>query len=222
VVIRDENNDNPLSFVPKDTSHLSKRAKYLDSVVWNVSPLANWTPVGRADENQRSADFKTLIQNIVNRTGWINGNAMAFYMIGNGTREVKSFDGDAPKAPLLVVKYFPVTIISARVNNVNDDLEEWIAGTNQSKTVGLLDDGSSDSEFGNEAAIGDPQTAGIRFSNLNIPKGAQIQRADIQFTVDATAKNTDPCVLVIKSENADNPIYFNPLDTFNITKRTKN
>jgi len=49
--------------------------------------------------------LKNIVQSLVNGAGWASGNAMAFYINGTGTREVESFDGDGPKAPLLVIEY---------------------------------------------------------------------------------------------------------------------
>jgi len=62
---------------------------------------------------------------------------------------------------------------------------------------------------------------GLRFGNITIPKGSFITRAYIQFTVDATNKNTDPCEVTIRAENSDNPVTYNTADTFNLTKRPK-
>ncbi|MBK8045510.1 MAG: hypothetical protein IPK21_24375 [Haliscomenobacter sp.] len=62
--------------------------------------------------------------------------------------------------------------ISVRVATGNDDLEEYIPGPNQTKTLGSMDAGSSDLELGSEAANNkDPQLVGIRFTGISIPKG---------------------------------------------------
>src|SRR5262245_37859971 len=97
---------------------------------------------------------------------------------------------------------FAQKTISVRINSADDELEEWIpakSGQTQGKTVGAVDNGSSDLEFGTEASGNDPQLIGLRFTNINIPKGAVILSAYIQFTVDATNKNSDPCKVFIKA-----------------------
>ena len=219
VVIRYQPSDNPTTF-DSNAFHLTNRAKSTDSVSWSVGG-AGWTTVGSAGVDQRTPNLAALVQQIVNRGGWNSGNAMAFFLKGTGTREVESFDGDAPKAAQLVIEYIPVTAVSKRVDAMFDDLEEWIAGPPaQTKGLGDIDYNSSDIEFGWESTTADPQLVGLRFTGLQIPNGAQIQSAYIQFTVDATAKNSDPCNVVIRSEPSDNA---SPFDTskFFLTNRAK-
>lgn len=112
------------------------------------------------------------------------------------------------------------TTINVRVNSSLDDHEERISGAvPQSGTVGDMDSGSSDLELGNESAAADPQLVGVRFASVAIPAQATIVSAYIQFAVDATAKNTDPCVLKIYSENSANPTTFSD-DPFSLSSRS--
>ncbi len=109
--------------------------------------------------------------------------------------------------------------LNVRIGSADDDQEEWIpakSGQTQSKTIGSLDPGSSDLEFGTEASGNDPQMVGLRFTNINIPKGSIILSAYIQFTVDAIGKNNDPCMVYIKGEASDSSLMFNPAAAFNI------
>jgi hypothetical protein len=219
VVIRYEPSDNPLQF-DSNAFHLSNRSKSVDSISWNVTG-SSWNTVGSAGVDQRTANLKTLVQQIVERNGWASGNAMAFFMKGTGTREVESFDGDAPKAPQLVIEYITPVMFSTRVSAAFDDIEEWIAGPpTQTKTVGGIDWNSSDLEFGWESTTTDPQLVGLRFQNINIPKGSMIKNAYIQFTVDATSKNADPCNVVIRYEPNDNPTTFDS-NAFHLSNRSK-
>ena len=50
-------------------------------------------------------DIGSLVQEIVNRGGWVNGNSMAFIINGDGKREVESHDGESGAAPLLRIEY---------------------------------------------------------------------------------------------------------------------
>ena len=117
---------------------------------------------------------------------------------------------------------FAQKTIQVRVSNANDDLEEYIPGQNQTKTLGSMDAGSSDLELGSESINNkDPQLVGMRFNGIQIPKNALITKAYIQFTVDATSKNSDPSELFIYAENADNPRIFSPDTLFNLSSRSK-
>ncbi|MEZ4954911.1 MAG: carbohydrate binding domain-containing protein [Saprospiraceae bacterium] len=90
--------DNPNTFVASNTN-LSARPKTTASVAW--SPAA-WNTV---DEKHQSPNLSSIIQEIVNRSGWASGNSMVIFVQGTGTREAESFDGEAAAAPLLVVEY---------------------------------------------------------------------------------------------------------------------
>ena len=214
-----ENADNPRTFSPDTLFNLSSRSKLNDSIFWKIQD-ASWKTAGVAGQDQRTSDLSRLVQALVNREGWNVGNSMAFYIKGKGTREAESADDEASKAPLLVIEYIVPVTISSRVASANDDLEEYIPGPNQTKTLGSMDAGSSDLELGSESANNkDPQLVGVRFTNLNIPPNAIIQDARIQFTVDATSKNSDPSELYVYIQDAENPGTFIPDSLFNISKR---
>lgn len=216
--IKAQDADNPATFNPSANFNITSRAKLNDSVAWNI-PNGSWATVGQAGPDQRSANIARLLQGIVDRNGWASGNSVAFFINGTGTREAESYDGSAPDAPKLIVEYVPVTAVTIAVNAADDDQEERLPGSTQ--TVGTLDAGSSDLEFGTESSGADPQMVGIRFNNINITKGTAIKSAKIRFTVDATNKNTDPVNVWIKAQDADNPVTFNPSSNFNITSRAK-
>jgi secreted PhoX family phosphatase len=211
-----EDEDSAVTYNPAENFNISKRKKSTDSVTFSFGP---WPLVGEAGANQRTGNIATLVQAIVGRSGWKSGNPMAFMIKGKGTREAESFDGDAPKAPLLVVEYVAPVQVSTRISQADDDQEEFLA---PSSKVGTLDAGSSDLELGSETANnGDPQLVGMRFANVAIPQGAKIMKAYVQFAVDATGKNSDPSNLVLYGENVDSASTYNPAENFNISKRAR-
>lgn len=82
-----------------------------------------------------------------------------------------------------------------------------------------MDIGSSDLELGMETKDNiDPMLIGLRFTNIAIPKGSLISKAYLQFTVDNTNKNTDPCNLFIYAESTSNSISFDGSQPFNLSK----
>lgn len=86
----------------------------------------------------------------------------------------------------------------ARINNSQDDAEEWASGR--------VDLKSSDLEMAEDLRQG-KQAVGLRFNGLNIPQGATVIRAYVQFTVDETA-NGDPCKLNICGQASDDAAAF--------------
>jgi PKD repeat protein len=74
-----------------------------------TSASVNWTPAAwaanAAGPDQRTPELKTLIQEVVNRSGWASGNALAIIVTGSGRRTALSRDGNKASAPLLHVEF---------------------------------------------------------------------------------------------------------------------
>ena len=83
------------------TQNISSRLRTGASVNW--SPAA-WT-AGAAGAEQRTPDLKSLVQEVVNRSGWASGNALAMIVTGSGRRAALSRDGDRTRSPQLHVEY---------------------------------------------------------------------------------------------------------------------
>ncbi len=215
-----EDNANPVTFSENDFD-ITSRAWSMDSVAWSVAE-DSWTDFGQAGSDQRTTDISGLVEALVNKPDWSPGNAMAFFIEGTGVREAESYDGSAGDAPQLVVTYLPVTSVSARVSSSSDDAEEYFFGPDNDpfRPEGSMDVTSSDIELGAEETNGkNPQVSGVRFAGLEIPRGAKILSAQIQFTVDNITKNEDPAEYYIFAENNPNPATFSETD-FDITSRT--
>ena len=117
----------------------------------------------------------------------------------NGAYEVQAIatdnDDNAVQSSVVSFTVGPVSVCS-KVNADNDDAEQDASGS-----VGL---GSSDLELMND---GGNQTVGLRFNGLNIPPGATITEAHVQFTVDE-ATNDNPCSLNIYGQASANAPTF--------------
>ncbi len=76
---------------------VTNAAKTTASVTWQP---ANWNIVGSSGANER-VDVTAIVQELVNRAGWANGNSMAFsisWITGNGVRTAeKGKNGSDPK-----------------------------------------------------------------------------------------------------------------------------
>jgi hypothetical protein len=95
--IRGEDVDNAGEFKAV-SKNLSSRVKTTASVSWVPS---DWS----ANGVYQSYDIKSIVQEIVNRTGWASGNNMAFIITGTGTRTAESYEGNSGSAPILHVDY---------------------------------------------------------------------------------------------------------------------
>ncbi|MEM8891523.1 MAG: chitobiase/beta-hexosaminidase C-terminal domain-containing protein, partial [Bacteroidota bacterium] len=96
-------------------------------------------------------------------------------------------------------------IIQSGVSDPLDDVEE-----NQS---GEIYSTSSDLELVND---GGAQTVGLRFNNINLPQGSQIERAYIQFAVDESSSAF--ARVELRTEQVDNAVAFEEINQ-NLTNR---
>lgn len=191
VVFRVEDTDDASTFTGTDFN-ISSRATLTDSVLWDTIPV--WPTVGANGDDQKTADLSKLVQAIVNRKGWVSGNALNFIATGTGERVAESYDGVASSAPTLVVEYIEPVTTTFSLQSDDDDAENDLGN-------GGMDLGSSDLELTTDGSS--LQLIGLRFADVKIPAGSQILEAYVQFTVDEV--NTGGQVDVLFSmEEADN------------------
>src|SRR5262249_39031941 len=103
LTINGQADDNAATFTTTSNS-ISTRPRTTASVAW--SPNA-WTS-GQAGTDQRTPDLSAVIQEIVNRSGWASGNAIALVVTGTGTRTAYTFDGSSTQAAVLHLEYLGV------------------------------------------------------------------------------------------------------------------
>lgn len=84
--------------------NLSTRVRTTVAVNWQPAP---WITANQAGLDQRTANIAVLIQEVVDRSDWASGNAMAIVVTGSSTnnRVAIAFDGNAAAAPLLHIEY---------------------------------------------------------------------------------------------------------------------
>ncbi|MFC1600595.1 RHS repeat domain-containing protein, partial [Patescibacteria group bacterium] len=217
LTIHGDDSDNASTF-STSTNNITNRSKTSSSVSWSPP---SWTTLGEAGSDQETSDIRLIIQEIVDRPGWNSGNSLALIISGTGRRVAESYNGSSSKAPLLHIEYgggapqptstiTPPPTLSAtptpsttqalevRVNASSDDAEESSTGG-----VGLT---SSDLELIRDSSN---QTVGIRFNSVNIPQGATVQAASVQFTVDETT--TETTNLTIHGQDTDNAPTINKI-----------
>ena len=85
-----------------EANNISNRARTNAEVVWNNA--TEWTTIG---EQQQSPDVSSVVQEIVNQSNWLEGNALAIIITGstNSKRVADSYNGNRSGAPKLIVEY---------------------------------------------------------------------------------------------------------------------
>ena len=99
--IATQNSSNAEEFL--DVKHnISSRTLISNSVAWNPPP---WSHIGEQSISQKTNDLKNVIQPIINKSSWSEGNAIAFIIKGDGKRVAESYNGDSSAAALLHIEY---------------------------------------------------------------------------------------------------------------------
>ncbi|MEE9337105.1 MAG: PilC/PilY family type IV pilus protein [Methylococcaceae bacterium] len=191
LTIKGEGDDDSSAFVSTD-NNISSRTQTTASVDWNSIPA--WTEDGR----YQTPDITSVIQEIVNRSGWCGNNALTLLLEGTGLRNAKSFDESTTAAPKLSIEYDEDSVSSGAC--INEEFQRKIfSGTDDAEesSDGVMNLTSSDLEMTQEGTV---QTIGLRFRNINIPANTTILEAFLEFTVDETDSGTTS--LTIKGEDS--------------------
>ena len=77
------------------TGNISSRPRTAAAVAWTP---ASWPTVGARGPDQRTPDLAAPLNQVVQRTGWTSGNALALIITGTGRRTADAFE-DTPAPP---------------------------------------------------------------------------------------------------------------------------
>ena len=80
--------------------NISSRPTTAAQVAWDAVP--QWPSVGA---KHRSPNLALIVQEIIDRSGWQSGNALALMVTGTGRRTAESQNGSVSNAPKLVIRY---------------------------------------------------------------------------------------------------------------------
>jgi uncharacterized protein YjiK len=120
LTIRGQAADNAATF--SGSAKISTRSRTASAVSW--TPVA-WTAAGQAGAGQQTPGIASVIQEIVNRSGWKSGNSLAVIITGTGRRVAEAYEGLPSAAPLLRVQYSTALNTAPTATNVT------ISGTAQ-------------------------------------------------------------------------------------------
>ena len=121
ITISGEDIDNALPFSTVDFN-VSSRTKTSAKVNWIP---AGWSVVGETGAKQQTPNLASVVQEIVNRPGYLSSGAISFIISGTGSRIAESYEGSASQAAVLSVTYTiasgenqpPVVSLTSPANN---------------------------------------------------------------------------------------------------------
>jgi hypothetical protein len=99
LTLRGQNADNAAAFATTGYN-ISGRPLTTASVAWNSVP--SWSTIG---DTKTSPDIRTIVQEIVNRSGWSSGNALVVRVNGSGRRTAVAQDLNTGAGPILRINY---------------------------------------------------------------------------------------------------------------------
>lgn len=99
VLVQGQASDNAPAF-SSSTGNISNRTRTTAQVPWNNIPA--WTVT---NAKWQTPNISSIIQEIVNRSGWNSGNSIVIIINGTGRRTAEAYDGEIPAAPKLVIQY---------------------------------------------------------------------------------------------------------------------
>jgi type IV pilus assembly protein PilY1 len=130
LTINGQASDNPPTFTAIN-DNINNRTLTTASTSW--PSVATWV----AETQYTTPAITTIVQELVNRGGWAQGNSMAFVIKGTSTtarRRAYSFDGSTAKAPRLIINFQDNGTYES-VRRVRDELIDVVDGFKPSGTT---------------------------------------------------------------------------------------
>jgi len=175
--LRGDDSDNAATFNTTDLN-VSSRPATNASVAW---AMPDWTLVGEAGINQQTPNIAPVVQEIVDRAGWVAGNSMALVITGTGKRTAVSFDGDAVNgttgAPRLHVEYTSLINVDVSEDGATDTYDVALDTQPKAGTTVAVSLGTADGETSTN-----PTSLLFDENNWNVPQTVTIAAVDDGLT----------------------------------------
>jgi type IV pilus assembly protein PilY1 len=185
--------------ISTSSSAISDLDTTLASVTWNTD-----NEFDGSDEQISTPDISGVVQEVVDQTGWCGGQAINIIFTGQGLtaasyRRVRSYDEGSGLSPQLVINYDDTTATGC----VKDELQFQVSDSD-----GNLEEKSNGREStGPELTFDSSRNSyiGLHFSDINIPQGATITSAYLEFVAYGTdtSGNASMVIRAIDTDDAD-------------------
>ncbi len=148
-------------------------------------------------ESVSTPDLSHIVQEVVDRNDWCGGNALNLIIEGTSAnaasaRRAYSRDDGTSRAPQLVVKYDDSTATGCvrkqrvfQINSQRNNAEEASNGRNATGSELTMRDGQGGVDF-----------VGLRFTNIDLPQGASVLNAYLDFTANRVADDSGASIFI--------------------------
>ncbi len=207
LILEGQATDNAATFVNNINANVSTRPRTTASVSWLPTP---WTTVGEAGLEQRTSDLTSVVQEIVNRSGWVSNNSLALIITGSGKRDADAFEANPLAAPVLHVEFVdasanqpPTASISAPANGANftvgDNISFTGTGTDPEDgdvTASLTWDSNLDGAIGTGGSFSTTLSEGTHTITATATDSGSMTGLDTITVTISAAGNTPPTALI--------------------------
>ncbi len=207
ITFHGEASNNAILFKEVD-GDVSNRSRTTTSVEWNPG---DWNTGDEGDE-QRTSNLAAIVEEIVLRPGWEQGNAIAFIVSSNDFPNHRTAENGESNGPVLTIEFESEisAFISKQAAAKEGNVAEEDITTAASGPVETLGSAGSDLELTMDSQEDKQQIVGIRFPNINIPNGSDIVEAFIQFESDENRNG--PVTITFHGEVSDSAELFQETD----------
>ncbi|NNC42741.1 MAG: hypothetical protein HKO03_05840, partial [Acidimicrobiia bacterium] len=188
LIISAEDTDDALTFTGTN-GNISSRPRTTAQIVWTPP---TWT-VGDAGVDQRSPDLSAVVQELIDRPDWIEGNAVAFLIAGTGKRVAESFDGTQP--PRLQVAFTHAVSVLA-TDDMAREGEPVDPGQFTFTRTGPVDQPLVVSYAASGSAEADVDYSSLGGS-VTIPAGAMSASVDVTPITDTLAEGSESVIVTV-------------------------
>lgn len=199
--------DNAATF-SSSANNISSRPKTDAAVTWSVT--GNWVD----QTNYLSPDIASLVQEVVDRAGWVSGNSLALIVTGTDTatdRRVYSRDDSSSRAARLIINYIDKG--QAQTRTVRDQLISITDSLGASGNTPVQDTMYEAALYyrGMSVDYGKQRGNGYSYTRVSTPESI------VPSTFAGTNKTGDSCLNSSASSCADErllgtPQYQSPID----------
>ena len=205
ITIRLEDAGNSDPFSTTDPDDLTDRMRFPGTEDFEVSGTS-WVegvPV--------EIDVTTLLQDLVNKDpGWCGGNAATFILgIDSASNidiapEFQSFENPGASPPALIYSYDPSSVPPASCLSNTENAQAALSGDDAEQDGATVHTSRTNLHLGERA--GQPQTVGLRFAGVDVPRNATILEAHLEFF--AQGASSGAARFSIRGLNQANPPVF--------------
>lgn len=193
---------------------ISNRILSTNEVLWNAeNEWPSW------EETVNTPDLTPVVQEIINRSDWCGGNNIALIfesidMAAGSNRQTFSSDDGSSRSPQLLLSYDESTATGCLRDQLIYQVDEQ--DNNAEERSNGYENTGSELTFYED----DNEYIAVRFKNINMPQGATVLNAYLEFTAYQNGTSSG-AKMTIRGVKENSPSDFTPYPRYNLRDKPK-